>query len=118
MFALSVRDVKVLLNIQSTQFDDYIETMLPITIALTEKHCNNELAIRNTNGAFLKTNEGYMLNDMGLKILLAKIIEFYLTKTSVTYEAVGRITQTYATELPKAILDGLKPYSKGRIKFL
>ena len=118
MFALSVKDVKTLLNIQSTQFDDYIEKMLPIVLALTEKHCNNELVVRGTNGEFLKTNEGYMLTDMGLMIIIAKIIEYYMIKSGVTYESITRVMYNYSTELPKNLQDALKPYSKSKMWFV
>lgn len=118
MFALSVKDIKTLLNIESTEFDSYIEMMLPIVISLVEKHCNNEFAKRNLDGTYQKTNEGYMLNEMGLMIIIAKIIEFYLVKAGLSYESIGRITYTYSQDLPKAILDAMKSYSKGRIKFL
>lgn len=118
MFAISVKDVKEILQLESTQYDNYIEKMLPITLAFTEKYCNNnELVIRDINGAYLKTNEGYMLSDMGLIIVIAKIIEFYMSKAHITYESISRINFTYASDLPTPILTALASYSKSRLKF-
>lgn len=118
MFPISVKTVKTLLNIESPQFDDYLEMMLPITIALVEKHCNNTFAVRNEiDGTFIKSNDGYLISEMGLILVIAKIIEFYLTKAGISYEAVGRMTYTYAKDLPQPILDSLKSYSKSKLKF-
>ena len=119
MFNISVKDVKTFLNIESTQYDEYIMAMLPVTIDLVEKHCNNKFASRNEDGTFLETEEGYYtINVMGLMIIIAKIIEFYLTNAGVSYEGIGRITYTYRSELPKSIIDSMRVYSKSRMKFL
>lgn len=118
MFPISIKDVKDVLSIETTEHDNYIEKMIPITLALTEQYCNNKtLVLRDALGNYMKTNEGYMLTDMGLIIVIAKIIEFYMVKAGITYEAIGRMVYTYANDLPTPILNALKSYSKSAIRY-
>lgn len=118
MLILSVKDVKTLLNLESTQYDNYIEAMIPVVIDLVEKHCNDEFSIRNIDGNFINTNEGYIITNIGLKIVISKIIEYYLIKAGISYESIGRINYTYTTDLPPSIINSMKPYHKSRMKFL
>ena len=118
MFSLSVKDVKTLLTIETTQYDEYIEKMLPIVIDLTEKYCKRDFAIRNSNGTYFKEDESYMLNELGLMIIIAKIIQFYLNNSGVSYESISRVTQTFSSDLPKALYASMNTYRKGGMKFL
>lgn len=116
MFSLSVKDVKSILQIEDTQHDDYIETMLPIIISFTEQYCNDIFTVRTMNGSYYKDQSGYQLVDMGIMIAIAKVIEFYMLKSGVSGEGVSRVSYSYSTELPKSILDILNQYRK--VKFV
>lgn len=116
MFSLSTKDIKVILQIEDTEYDDYITTMLPIVIALTEDYCNDIFAIRSPNGSLMKDQEGYKILDVGIVIAIAKIIEFYMNKSGVIQNTVSRVSYSFATELPKSITQILNQYRK--VKFI
>lgn len=103
MEQITLKEIKVILDIEDMSKDKYIKTMIPIVIEFTKEYCgDNELVIKG-----------------GLKIAIAKIIEFYMNNSSLQSRSISRISETYLTDLPKSIISLLDPYSsnRGKVKF-
>lgn len=100
---ITLKEVKQLLQNDTLSNDEYIQAMIPISVSFVRDYCENpELKI-----------------DGGVKIAVAKIIEFYMSNSSLQSKSLSRVSETFHTELPKSILQLLSPYNKkNMVKFL
>ena len=118
---MNTQDIKHILEIDHTDHDNYIRKMIPLTIDVIKNYTKNDFMVANpdydpsrpissTNKRKIEKFEG------GVEIAVAKIIEFYMLESGVQSETISKVSTSFATDLPKSILDLLKPYK--RMKFL
>ena len=103
MEQITLKEIKNLLGLEDTSKDKYIKSMIPIAVEFVQDYCENpEIEIKG-----------------GLKIGIAKIIEFYMNNSSLQSRSISRINESYLTDIPKSILALLDPYStsKGKVRF-
>ena len=113
MKSLSVRKVKTILQIEESDYDDYILEMIPITIAMVESYCNDEFGLRDESGELVKSEESqYFVSEVGLVAPIAKMIQYYMNKSGVTQESISRVMYSYSGSLPKSITEILNKYRK------
>lgn len=112
MISLSTKDVKVILQIEESDYDEYIETMLPLTIDMVEDYCNDAFALRTDVGLLAKVDNAYVIREGGLIIPIAKIIQFYMHESGVTQESISRVMYSYSNELPKSVTQALNSYRR------
>lgn len=114
MFSLSEKEIKAILQIEETDYDEYIESVLPSTITFVEKYCNREFAMRNADGKLEKNNNGYIINEEGIVVAIAKIIEYFMNRSGVTQEMISRSITMFSADLPKSITTILNSYRRVR----
>lgn len=113
MKSLSVRKVKTILQIEESDYDDYIKQMIPITIAMVEEYCNDEFGMRDDLGEFIQGEyDEYFISEPGLIVPIAKMIQYYMNKSGVTQESISRVMYSYSGGLPKSITQILNSYRK------
>lgn len=113
MHSLSVKKVKNILQIEESDYDNYIEEMIPLSIAMAEEYCNNEFGLRDELGVLIKSEDNeYFINKAGLVVPIAKMIQYHMHKSGVTQESISRVMYSYAGGLPKSITQMLNPHRK------
>jgi hypothetical protein len=116
---MDVQEVKGILEFDHTDHDNYIKTMLPLAEDFAKNYCGIEYVtnpnydpykpISSTNPRKIEgTIEG------GMKIAVAKLLEFNLLQAGINSEGVASVSQSFSTELPNSIKDMLKPYKKAK----
>lgn len=113
MISLSRKVIKDILIIDETIYDEYIDQMIPTTIAFVEEYCNNEFTVKDKFGQMVvDENENYTISEVGLVLPIAKIIEFYMNKSGVSQESISRVMYSYTNSLPASITKNLNSYRK------
>lgn len=95
-------ELRAILRIDTadSNFDEYIDTMLPLVIEFVQDYC----------GQSFQDSKGEYTFRGGLKIAIAKMIEFHMNKSGVASEGLSRQSTTYNTEYPPYIMDVLDQY--------
>lgn len=99
------QEVKDILGITTIKHDIYINTVIPLFIEFTQDHCNN---------SFTDENEILSLKG-GVKIAIAKMIEFNMNKAGQKSRNFGEVAYSYETDFPVSILRLLEPYRRIRV---
>lgn len=99
---MTVEEVKVLLRITGTTYDNYLAAVLPLAIQYVKDECNNQ---------FLDENGKENLPG-GVQLAIAKLCEIYMKESGVQSETLARHSQTFSLDIPKYIKDMLKPYRR------
>lgn len=101
---MELLDVKGILgiNLSDTSKDDYIEFILPLIIEFVQDYCGETFEDPQQPGLY--TFRG------GLKVTIAKMIQFHMNKSGIQSEGISRRSVAYNTEYPKYITDALDMY--------
>ena len=110
MFALSVKKVKALLEIEDTEKDKYLEEMLPVAISFVEEYCNNSFAVRDEEGELVKDSGSYQMTKEGIILPLVKLIEYFMHEAGVTQSTISRISKSVSDNIPASIRTSLNSY--------
>lgn len=90
---MTVDEVKTLLRISGTEYDAYLNTILPMAKEYVTTYCNRDFTDDEGNEAF----------PGGVKLAIAKICEFHMKQAGVASETLARHSVTYTTDYPKEI---------------
>lgn len=94
---ITIKEVKEILNIKDSSTDKYIQEMIEPAIEFVRHYCGDyDLEVKG-----------------GVKIAVAKIIEFYMSNSSIASESISRISRAYNNDLPSSIIVLLNSYKKG-----
>jgi hypothetical protein len=85
----------------TTKHDDYLTEMLPIMIDYTKTECNNTFSDELPGG---------------VKLFIAKAIEFNMNPSSLKGRTMGEVSYSYNTEFPRSITRYIAPYRKARMR--
>jgi hypothetical protein len=99
---MELQEVKNILNIADTKHDLYMDTVIPLYIEYVKDYCNNQ---------FVEKDE----LPGGVKIAVAKMVEFNLNKSGISSKSMGEVSYTYSLDFPQSILRILQPYSRIRV---
>jgi hypothetical protein len=99
---VNLNEVKDILGISDYKQDGYIDTTIPLYIDFVKEYCNNQ---------FLGSEE----LPGGVKLAIAKMIEFNLNKSGVSSSAFGEVSYSYSLDFPASILRLLQPYARIRV---
>lgn len=120
----SVNEVKIILQVSGSSYDEQISTLLPIVTSHIKNYCNNDFHT-SVIGVDSYGNAGYsssldVVYPDGLKLAAAHMIEYILYKAknaNVAGESIGAYSVTYNSNnaYPADILEMLKPYR--RVKY-
>lgn len=97
---ITLDEVKSILQISNTNYDDLIEeTLIPSVQDYVQNYCNDD---------FL---DGF---PSGLKLAVAKLIQYQLSNVSpnISSETIGKYSVSYVVGYPKEITDMLNNYRK------
>lgn len=104
---MDIQEVKDILQIKHTNQDKYIQQMLPLTIQFAKDYCGTDFLVN-----------GVETLSSGVKIAIAKMIEFYMLQSGVASQGISRLSTSFQTDIPLSILVLLKQYRKNGVKFL
>ena len=96
---MDITNVKNMLGITTDKHDLYLSEMLPIMLEFAADYCNNTFA------------EPY---PAGVKLFVAKGLEFNMGSSTLKSRTMGEVSYTYETEFPKSVMKHLAPYRKVR----
>jgi hypothetical protein len=99
---MNLQEVKDILAKTDTKHDGYIDTVIPLYIDFVKEYCNNQ---------FLGSAE----LPGGVKLAVAKMIEFNLNKSGISSSSFGEVSYSYSLDFPASILRLLQPYSRIRV---
>jgi Phage gp6-like head-tail connector protein len=99
---VTVDDVKMLLRISGTQYDDYLNAVLPLAKEYVTTYCNRDFT----------DDQGAESFPGGVKIAIAKICEFHMKQSGVQSESLARHSVTYSSEYPGEIKTILNNYRR------
>ncbi|MDQ1003969.1 hypothetical protein QFZ28_004369 [Neobacillus niacini] len=99
---MNLQEVKDILGRTDSKHDVYIDTVIPLYIDYVKEYCNNQS---------LSTGE----LPGGVKLAIAKMIEFNLNKSGVSSSSFGEVSYSYSLDFPPSILRMLQPYSRIRV---
>lgn len=116
---MNMQEVRQLLEIKTTEHDNYISMMLPLSIDFVKQYTGRDCMVKNPDyDASRPTSKENPMKveelEDGMKIAVAKIIEFYMLESGIESETVSKTSTSFSNELPKSILDLLKPYKKAK----
>lgn len=98
---MTVDEVKALLRVSGTEYDAYLDAILPMAKECASTYCNREFTDEQGNEAF----------PGGVKLAIAKMCEFHMKQAGVQSETLARHSVTYSSEYPveiKAILNNYR----------
>lgn len=93
--------IKNMLGIKTAKHDAYLTEVIPLFIEHAEEYCNNSFI-------------GEL--PAGVKLYVAKAIEFNLNPSNLKSRKMGEVSYSYETNFPKSITKLLAPYRKVRFK--
>jgi Phage gp6-like head-tail connector protein len=93
--------IKNMLGIKTEKHDMYLDEVIPLFIDHAKEYCNNQF-------------DGDL--PSGVRIYVAKAIEFNMNPTNLKGRKMGEVSYSYQTEFPRSILKYLAPYRKVRFK--
>lgn len=100
---MTVDEVKTLLRISGTQYDDYLNIVLPLAKEYVIDYCNQEF----------KDDQGNESFPGGVKLAIAKMCEFHMMKQAgVQSESLARYSVTYSSEYPSEVKTILNNYRR------
>ncbi|MDP1419235.1 phage head-tail connector protein [Peribacillus simplex] len=97
--------VKQLAGITTSKHDAYIDVAIPLFLEFIQEHCNNDF----TNDLGVVTVKG------GIKIAIAKMIEFNMNKVGQKTRTFGDVAYSFDTDFPPSIMRLLQPYNRIRV---
>lgn len=101
---IDVDTVKKLLRITTTQYDDYLATVLPMAEDYVQQWCNNK---------FLDAETGEIVYPEGVKLAIAKICQYHMKDRTVQSETLARHSITYAAaQYPPEVYTILSAYRR------
>jgi hypothetical protein len=99
---MNMQEVKDILGRTDSKHDNYINTVIPLYVDYVKEYCNNQsLGTEELPG--------------GVKLAIAKMIEFNLNKSGVSSSTFGEVSYSYSLDFPLSILRMLQPYSRIRV---
>lgn len=101
-----IKEIKLINGEQGTGKDEYYRAMLPIIFDEVKEHCNN---------TFGETESGPPALPGGVKLFMAKAIQFNENKAGLKGRSMGSVSYSYETEFPESLYKYLRPYRK--VKF-
>jgi hypothetical protein len=103
---MTSQDVMTLLGIDAAKIDakkeSYINSALPLLIDFVKEHCNNK---------FLD-DAGNEVIPGGVKVAVAKMIEYNMNKAGKTMAVKGSVTDMFTVDFPRSIMRLLEPYQR------
>jgi hypothetical protein len=101
-----INEIKSLLDTEIVlKHEQYINTSIPLLIEFAQEDCNNSF-----------TDEyGVLSLKGGLKLFIAKCIEYNLNKAGVSSRNFGEVSYSYDTSFPPSILKFLEPYRRVKV---
>jgi len=103
---MTLNEIKPLLpNLKTNQHDEYIGTVLPILEGYAKDWCGN---------AFEEDAEGKTIYPPGVKLFIAKAIEYLMNKAGVSSMTMGAVSYSYDLDFPPSLTKMLRPYKKVR----
>jgi Phage gp6-like head-tail connector protein len=100
---MDITTVKNMLQITTNQHDEYIAEMLPTFIEQAKDYCNNSFLVN-----------GVEVLPGGVKLYVAKAIEFSMHPSNLRSRTMGEVSYTYEVDVPRSITKYLSPYRKVR----
>lgn len=98
-------EVKAILDYSSTKHDNYITTCIPLFVEFAQDYCNNQF----------KNESDQIELKGGVKLFVAKAVEFNLNKSGQKSRDFGEVRYSYDTDFPPSLLKLLQPYSRIRV---
>ena len=102
--------VKKILWIQDAQYDDYLNTIIPMLKDFAKEYCNNPFLVYDED-----TEEYVEEIPEPVILFLAKATEYNIFQSGVKSESVGDYSVSFETDYPESITKLLRPYRK--VKF-
>jgi len=102
-----IAKVKTILWIVDTEFDDYLNTVVPMMLEYAEKYCNQEWRDDNGNPEDVP---GPVI------MFITKAAEYSILQAGVQSEKLGDYSISVTDDIPDSVLAHLKPYRK--VKFV
>lgn len=102
-----VEEIKQINGWQGVEQNDYISTMLPLIFDHVKTECNND---------FGHVEDVPPEIPSGVKIYMAKVIEFNRNKMGVKSRKMGSVSYSYDVEFPNSMDRYIRPYRRLRFR--
>jgi hypothetical protein len=95
--------VKKILNISTTKYDTYFDTVIP----MIEDDVKAE-----TNRDFIDDDTGEVVYPGGIKLLIAKIAEHGIKESGLKSRSMGNVSYEYDTDVPDNLKRKIRKYRR------
>lgn len=102
---MNTEEVKTLLGITTDKHDAFITEMIVILTEFVKDYTNNK---------FLNENKEVLPG--GVKLFIARAIQYNMNPTGVTGRSMGGASYSYDTDYPPSLIRLLRPYK--RVRFI
>lgn len=99
---MDISKVKMMLGINNSKHDEYLNEVIPLFIAQAEALCNTTF-----NRDALPS---------GVTLYVAKAIEFNMKPVTLKSRSMDSVSYSYNTELPRSVSQYLAPHRKLRAR--
>lgn len=103
--AEQIKEIKLINGEQGTAKDEYYRAMLPIIFDEVKEYCNN---------TFGETGSESLALPGGVKLFMAKAIQFNEKKAGLKSKSMGSVSYSYENDFPESLYKYLGPYRKVR----
>ncbi|MBT2661943.1 hypothetical protein [Bacillus sp. ISL-45] len=102
-----VKEIMLINGESRTEQMEHYRTMLPLLFDHVKEECNNTFGDSETTSPVIPG---------GVKIFMAKAIEFYQNKTGLRNRSMGTVSYSFESELPRSLYNNLRAYRKVRFR--
>jgi len=121
---ISVDEVKTILNISGSSYDDRIEILIPIVTDHIQNYCQTKFmssslattVISDVDGAYYALENTEQVFPVGLKLTASQMIWYQINsnKGNISSETLGAYSVTFNTGYPTSIMELMRPYRNVR----
>jgi len=106
--------VKKILWITDAQYDDYLNTIIPMLKEFAIKYCNNSFLVENPDYDEDDPESEEYIEEIPEPVILfiAKAAEYNISQSGINSESLGDYSVSFETDLPPSITKLLTPYRK------
>lgn len=99
---MTVEEVKRLLRLKDTSYDEYLSAVIPLIIQFVQQYCNRDFVNEN----------GQVVLPGGIKLVVAKMCQFHMRDPNIASETLARHSISYDTNYPSEITNILNSYRR------
>ncbi|MDR4249024.1 phage head-tail connector protein [Bacillus pumilus] len=95
---MDIQQIKRMIGMTTGKHDDYLSEVVPIFVEYASDFCKNKFDVDDL--------------PAGVKIFVAKAVEFNMKPAGLASRSMGDVSYSYDTDFPETIAKHLYPYRR------